>query len=216
MTTNQSPIDTHDMILIHRVIRREIGQLPRLLRGAAGDPVRARLVGAHAAEMLDFLHIHHSGEDELLYPLLRERVTLDRELIDRMEAQHAEVSAAIDEVRTAIPKWSTTADVEIAERLATRIEGMLPVLLEHLREEEDLILPIVAVSISQEEWDALGKHGFGAVPGKRRLMMLGYIIEETDDGERRKFMLNVPPPARLAYKVIGRRQFAKETAQLRR
>lgn len=216
MTTNQSPIDTHEMLLIHRVIRREIGQLPQLLRGAAGDPARARLVGAHATEMLDFLHIHHSGEDELLYPLLRERVALDRELIDRMEAQHAEVSEAIDEVRAAVPHWSTTADADIAEQLAARIESMLPVLLEHLREEEELILPIVAVNISQEEWDALGKHGFGAVPGKRRLVILGYIIEETNDTERRNFMLNVPPPARLAYKVIGRRQFAKEAAQLRR
>ena len=46
--------------------------------------------------------------------------------------------------------------------------------------------------------------------------LLGYIVGETDDSERRKFMLNVPPPARPAYKVIGRGQLAKETAQLRR
>jgi len=216
MTTNQSPIDTHDMILIHRVIRREIGQLPQMLRGAANDPTRARLIGAHAAEMLDFLHVHHSGEDELLYPLLRKRVEFDRELIDRMEAQHAEVSDAIDEVRAGLPHWSTTADADVAEQLAARIETMLPVLHEHLHEEEEQILPIVAMNISQEEWDALGKHGFGAVPGKRRLVLLGYIIEETNDTERRRFMVNVPPPARLAYKVIGRRQFAKETAQIRR
>jgi hemerythrin-like domain-containing protein len=216
VTTNQSPIDTHDMILIHRVIRREIGQLPEILRGAAGDPARSRLIAAHATEMLDFLHVHHSGEDELLYPLLRERVTLDRDLIDRMEAQHAEVAGAIDEVRAALPQWSTSADADVAEQLAARVEAMMPVLHEHLREEEELILPIVAVNISQDEWAALGKHGFGAVPGKRRLVMLGYIIEETNDTERRRFMLNVPPPARLAYKVIGRRQFAKETAQIRR
>ena len=130
MTTNQSPIDTHDMILIHRVIRREIGQLPQMLRGAANDPTRARLIGAHAAEMLDFLHVHHSGEDELLYPLLRERVEFDRELIDRMEAQHAEVSDAIDEVRAGLPHWSTTADADAADQLAARIETMLPVLHE--------------------------------------------------------------------------------------
>lgn len=215
MTGQEGHIDTHDMLLIHRVIRREIGQLPRLVRGAVDNPARAKLVGAHASEMLEFLHIHHSGEDELLYPLLRERVTLDRELIDRMEAQHGEVDAAINDVRIDLPAFTARGDAEVAERIAARIEGMLPVLVEHLAEEEDAILPVVAVTISQREWDALGKHGFGAIPGKRRLVVLGHIIEETDESERRKFMLNVPPPARVAYKLIGRRQFARETSIIR-
>jgi hypothetical protein len=39
--------------------------------------------------MLDFLHTHHTGEDELLFPLLRKRTALDPELMDRMDEQHA-------------------------------------------------------------------------------------------------------------------------------
>lgn len=35
MTTG---VDTEEMLLIHRVIRRELGLAPRLVRGAAGDP----------------------------------------------------------------------------------------------------------------------------------------------------------------------------------
>ena len=35
--------------------------------------------------MLNFLHTHHTGEDELLFPLLRERAALDPELMDRMD-----------------------------------------------------------------------------------------------------------------------------------
>jgi hypothetical protein len=53
------------MVLIHRVIRREFGRLPRLLRSAADDRARSEAIGAHAREMLDFLHAHHTGEDEL-------------------------------------------------------------------------------------------------------------------------------------------------------
>jgi hemerythrin-like domain-containing protein len=208
-------IDTHDMLLIHRVIRREIGALPQLFRAAADDPARAKIVGAHAGEMLDFLHVHHSGEDELLYPLLRERVQLDRELIDRMEAQHGEVDKAIRAVKDQLPSWTARGDAAIGEQIAVRIEAMWPVLVEHLDEEEQAILPLVALNISQTEWDALGKHGFSAVPGRRRLVMLGHILEETDDTERRRFLLNVPPPARVAYKVVGRRQFARETAVIR-
>jgi hypothetical protein len=69
-------IDTRDMLLIHRVIRREIGRLPGLFR-TAGEPARAARITAHASEMLDFLPVHHTGEDELLWPALRRRVRLD-------------------------------------------------------------------------------------------------------------------------------------------
>jgi hemerythrin-like domain-containing protein len=215
VASNEHTIDTHDMLLIHRVIRREIGQLPGLIRAAAGDASRARIVGAHATEMLDFLHVHHSGEDELLYPLLRQRVSLDSELIDRMEAQHAEVDAAVRAVTDDLAAWSAHADPVLGERITARIDTMVPVLIEHLAEEEEHILPVVSTTISQQEWNALGKHGFSSIPGKRRLIILGHIIEETDDTERRTFLLNVPPPARIAYRLIGHRQFARETNRIR-
>jgi len=94
VSTSGPGVDTHEMVLMHRVIRREFGQLPRLFRSAANNRARSKVVGAHAREMLDFLHTHHTGEDELLFPLLRERATLDPELMDRMDAQHAQVDDA--------------------------------------------------------------------------------------------------------------------------
>ncbi len=68
MNTATTGIDTRDMLLIHRVIRREVGGLPGLFR-ATRDRARAARVAAHASEMLDFLHAHHTGEDELLWPV---------------------------------------------------------------------------------------------------------------------------------------------------
>jgi hemerythrin-like domain-containing protein len=215
MPVSDTRIDTEDMLLIHRVIRREIGALPQLFRSAADDPRRAKIVGAHAREMLDFLHTHHSGEDELLWPVLRPRVELDAELIDRMEAQHGEIARAIDNVNRDLPGWSTSGDAQAGERMATALESAHPVLLAHLAEEERRILPLVAAHFSQSERDALGEHGFAAVPGKRRLVILGHILEEADDAERAHFMHHVPSPARLAFKLIGQRQHAHETALIR-
>jgi hemerythrin-like domain-containing protein len=215
MTSEPVISDTSDMLLIHRVIRREIGQLPALLRAAAGDPGRSRLIGAHTQEMLDFLHVHHSGEDELLYPLLRQRATLDAELLDRMDAQHAEVDAAVTAVRADLPSWTANADAAAGERMAERIEAMVPVLVAHLAEEEEQLLPLVATTVTQKEWDQLGHHGLNSIPVKRRLVILGHIVEEADDAERARFMLRVPPPARLAFRLIGQRQHARETAAVR-
>jgi hemerythrin-like domain-containing protein len=208
-------VDTHEMVLIHRVIRREVGQLPRLFRAAAGDRARSKLIGAHAREMLDFLHTHHTGEDELLFPLLRKRTTLDPDLMDRMDAQHAQVNDTVTALNADLPMWTATADASTGEKMAARIEVTMPALIDHLAEEEQKLLPIVSATLTQNEWDALGKHGMSAIPLTRRLVILGHITEETDDAERQRFMQVIPAPARLAYKLIGHRQFTRETTAIR-
>jgi hemerythrin-like domain-containing protein len=208
-------VDTHEMVLIHRVIRREIGQLPTLFRAAANDRARSKIISAHTHEMLDFLHTHHTGEDELLFPLLRERAQLDPELMDRMDAQHALVDHAVAAVSAELPAWTASADPAAGEHMATLIEDAIPSLIEHLAEEEEEILPIVSVTVTQEEWNALGKHGMSAIPIPRRLVTLGHIIEETDDAERRTFLQVIPAPIRLAYKLIGHRQFTRDATAIR-
>lgn len=215
MSTSTPRVDTDEMVLIHRVLRREFGLLPRLLRSAANDRARSKVIGAHAREMLDFLHTHHSGEDEMLFPLLRARTTLDPELMDRMDAQHAQVDATVKALNAELPTWTASADAAVGERMAARIEATLPTLIAHLAEEEEKLLPVVSVTITQGEWDALAKHGMSAIPLTRRLVILGHITEETTDAELQKFMHVIPAPARLAYKLIGRRQFARETAMIR-
>ena len=215
VSTAGSGVDTHEMVLIHGVIRREIGRLPRLFRSAANDPSRSKIIGAHAREMLDFLHTHHTGEDLLLFPLLRERRVLDPELMDRMDAQHAQVNDAVVAINAELPTWTTSADAAAGERMAACIDTTMPTLIGHLDEEEQKLLPVVSVTLTQSEWDALGKHGISAIPVTRRLVTLGYITEETDDAERQKFMQVLPAPVRLAYKLIGHRQFTRETTAIR-
>ena len=215
MNTPGPGVDTHEMVLIHRVLRREFGRLPRLFRSAADDRARSKVIGAHAREMLDFLHTHHTGEDELLFPLLRERAVLDPELMDRMDAQHEQVDHAVTALGTELPAWTASADAAAGERMAALIEATMPTLIDHLAEEELKILPIVAVTLTQKEWDALGKHGMSAIPLTRRLVILGHITEETSDAERRRFLRVVPAPARLAYKLIGHRKFTRETTAIR-
>ena len=188
MSASGPGVDTHEMVLIHRVIRREFGQLPRLFRSAANDRARSEVIGAHAREMLHFLHTHHTGEDELLFPLLRERAALDPELMDRMDAQHAQVNDAVAAVGAKLPAWTASADAAAGERMAALIDAAMPALIDHLAEEEQKLLPIVSVTLTQSEWDALGKHGMSAIPLTRRLVILGHITEETDDAERHRFM----------------------------
>jgi iron-sulfur cluster repair protein YtfE (RIC family) len=196
MTTVLSAgIDTRDMRLIHRVFHREFGRLPGRVRAAAGHRARTRRVAAHLAEMLDLLHTHHTGEDLLLWPVLRPRVTVQTGLIDRMEAQHDQLAVAITAIRADLPGWATSADPAAADRIAAAVEEMAGGLEVHLAEEEDHVLPLVSQVFTQAEWNALAGHGFAAIPRRRRLLILGYILDEATPEERARFLRQVPPPA---------------------
>jgi iron-sulfur cluster repair protein YtfE (RIC family) len=81
--------DTRDMVLVHRVFRREFRLLPLMVRGVADeDTTSASRVSRHATEMIDALHHHHQNEDELLWPRLQQRAPLNAVMAERMEAQH--------------------------------------------------------------------------------------------------------------------------------
>jgi hypothetical protein len=102
--TAPTGIDTREMVVVHTAFRRELGAAPGLVRGvAAGDRARSQVVGDHVQLLLDMLHHHHVGEDDLLWPKLLERVPA--ELAPRvrlMEGQHELIAQELDVA--AIPK----------------------------------------------------------------------------------------------------------------
>jgi hypothetical protein len=206
------PTNTHDMLLVHRVFRREFGRMPGLIRAAAGNTKRSAVVGAYASEIVHVLHVHHHGEDIHLYPLLEQRVSFEQELVDRMEAQHKEVSDHLDAIEADLTVWSSSADAGVGERIASRIEQMMPTLDIHLAEEEDLILPIAAEHVTPEEWGKLAEHGLGALKPNRRMVVLGHILADTSPEEFAEFSAELPPPVRLLYKLFGKRKYEKEMA----
>jgi hypothetical protein len=69
-TAIQRP-DTHDMIVVHRVFRRESDLMPTLIRAVPdGDTARAGVLAQAFSDYQLGLHLHHTGEDELVWPLL--------------------------------------------------------------------------------------------------------------------------------------------------
>src|ERR1700735_1743671 len=131
--------------------------------------------------------------------------------MDQMDAQHAQVNDAVAAVGGELPAWTASADAAAGERMAALIDAPIPALIDPLAEAEQKLLPIVSVTLTQSEWDALGKHGISAIPPTRRLVILGHITEETDDAEQQRFMQVVPAPAPLAYQLMGHRQLTRAT-----
>lgn len=208
--------DTHDMVIVHRVFRREFRLLPDLVRAVAdGDTTRAALVGRHADELVTALHHHHTGEDQLLWPRLRERTAVNVELVATMERQHEHVAVLLATAHDVIPAWSAAADASTRDKLAAILGEVSTALDEHLTQEEREILPLAEQHMTADEWAELGKRGMAAIPKDRLFVFLGHMLEETTPGERMHMLRNLPVPARVLYQVVGKRQYKRETAAVR-
>jgi iron-sulfur cluster repair protein YtfE (RIC family) len=190
--------------------------LPDLIRRVpTNNPVRVALLAEALDDLLTGLHVHHSGEDDLLWPKLLTRARPDSALVERMEAQHARVAARAEAAATLLAEWRSTGDPGTADRLATGLEAMTAELELHLAEEETRILPLVAEHITVTEWAALGEHGLATLGKDKLLMTLGAILEDATPPERAYFLAKVPLPGRVVWRLIGRRKY-RRTIQLRR
>jgi len=215
-TTTSSGCETHDMVVVHRAFRREFALLPRMVRAVSpGDLTQRGVICTHAREMTAMLHHHHTAEDELVWPRLRERAELDAWLVDRAQTQHeviGQLLAALDHV---LQRFTETADPTSGSELASVLDQVSIALNEHLDEEETAILP-VAETLTASEWEELSQRGMAAMSKPRLLVLLGHILEDADNDERAAFLKHVPIPARVGYRLFGRRRYLRETAAQRR
>ncbi len=80
--------DTRMMGIVHGALRRD---LLRIQAAVTTEPYphgrQRRALGEHVVWMMDFLHAHHSSEDEGLWPLVRERNPAAGALLDSLEAE---------------------------------------------------------------------------------------------------------------------------------
>ncbi|MFI9645614.1 hemerythrin domain-containing protein [Streptomyces sp. NPDC052040] len=203
------------MVVVHRVFRRESALLPRLVRAVPdGGTRRAVEVGAHLDEYVTGLHHHHTLEDELIWPLLRARAT-GEDLVVRMEEQHQRIDRSLTAIAEWAPVWGRAADRIAGEELALALDEHRAALLEHLDDEERLILPLVAEHLTVAEWDLVGRRGLERLPKNKLLLALGALLEEATPEERAYFLGKAPLVGRLLWKAVGRRQYTAACRALR-
>src|SRR3712207_1614667 len=196
-TANATLTDVHDMVVVHRVFRRELRLLPQLVREVApGDTTRAAVLAEHGRLILAGLHLHHTGEDELLWLKLLERCTPDAELVHRMEAQHERVHDALQLLGPALDRWEAEARPAVTEEVAAGFDALRTALLEHLDEEEREILPLAARYITPEEWARLGRHGAEEMAFRHLPILFGAVAEEATPEEMVAILATQPAPVR--------------------
>lgn len=215
VTTDNAPA-IWEMVVVHRVFRREFRLAPELIRQVApGDTERAATLAAYLSEILAGLHHHHEAEDKLLWPVLLRRVRLEGVLIRTMEEQHERVAGHISVLEELLPAWRAEADADRRDRLADTLTLLHDELLVHLDQEEERILPLVAAHLTKAEWDTLSEYARAQLPKDRLLINLGALLEDATAWEREAFLRLMPMAARFLWRLVGQRQYRRECQKIR-
>jgi Hemerythrin HHE cation binding domain len=210
------PIDVRDMAIVHRTFRNLYEETARLVRAApAPSPGRVTFLADHIDFGIMMLHVHHEGEDELLYPKLIERVPEQAPMTEHVDHEHQLIKTALDETSAACATWRQRPSAETGEALAASLDHLNEVVQPHLDDEEQKVVPLAAVTLTQQEWDALGKHSVGQIPPSKRGVAFGMILEPLNQADRAYMMKQVPPPVRMLYPLLIQRPWKKYAATLR-
>jgi len=210
------PIDVRDMAIVHRTFRNAYDESARLVRAApTPSPARVTFLADHIDFAIAMLHVHHEGEDELLYPKLIERVPDQAPMTEEIEHEHQLIKTALDAASAACAAWRQRPSAETGEALAAALDQLKPVADRHLDDEERQIVPLAAVTLTQKEWDALGKHGVNQIPRNKRGIAFGMILDPLGEDDRGYMMRVLPGPVRMLSPFLIERPWNKYASTLR-
>jgi len=155
------PVDLMPMYLMHHAFRRDLESFTAAVAATPVEHRRAwRALARRWGQFARVLHLHHAGEDEILWPLLFEKVDRagdpgGRATLEAMEAEHGEIdpllSGCIDGLNTMAVGGDAGAHTALIEHLAAARER----LGHHLGHEESEAMALVQRHLAPEAWDAL-------------------------------------------------------------
>lgn len=190
-------LDMTAMHAAHDALRRELEFLARATARIDDDP--RRILGtAIGWELLKkSLHLHHTAEDEGLWPAMREAAADhpdDLALPAAMQAEHEAIDPLIDAIDAAL------ADREAGSQRLGDLTGALAVgLTGHLKHEEDEALPLIQAIVTEQQWQHFGQVNARLV-GQDAPRLLPWLLDGASEQTIVAMLAPLPEPARMVYR----------------
>jgi Hemerythrin HHE cation binding domain len=215
------------MLAAHSAFRRDLTRLARAAAAAdLSDPVKRQSVAAGWELFKRELHLHHTAEDELIWPVLRPRLAHSENalsVLDAMEEEHERIDPLLAAVDAAFAQRTGTAEGGQAtglaaggaddwpgeDRLADVIDVLASTLTGHLAHEERDGLPLVGVALTAAEWRGVGRkiaRQNGLASGAE---MFAWILDDAGRDDAAVTLGQLPPPLRLLYRARWKPRFDK-------
>jgi iron-sulfur cluster repair protein YtfE (RIC family) len=192
----QGTVDFIFMYAAHDAFRRDLRRLAAVVKaGRTAEPA----VRASWATFKNQLHVHHTAEDDWLWPALRAKVAQpgDVAVLDAMEAEHARIDPLLSLVDDSLAAAGLTG---LAENASTLTAGLVA----HMEHEEDHALPLVEAYLGPDGWAAF-RRAVGKSQGLRGgAELFPWMLDSAPAATSRAVLAMLPPPARLLYRAVWR------------
>lgn len=199
--------------VVHEMFRRSTTRLvdaSAKLEPAALAPV----IGSHWDFYTAILHHHHHTEDASLFPALLAARPDMRSTIDMLEDEHVELGTNIDAVDVAVAAFVKRPDTANQQALHGTLVALRDWFFPHLELEDDKVLPAIAESIPQKQWDQLDKQALKAIPRTHlasAVASLDEVIQSLPAADR---PAPPPPPIRMLLAMSWRKKWAARVRPL--
>jgi hypothetical protein len=169
---------------VHKGIRRALFEVCVALGRADADGQRSAAARAQLGEVLHFVAHHGENEDVLLVPLLDHAAP---SVAERMRAAHVHIDAALASLR---------ASVEAAPivTLHHRTCEFIALYLEHMREEEQELEPMIRAALTLEQLAGFGRGSVERTAPADQRMMLRWMLPAMTRADAEGFVAKLPGP----------------------
>ena len=197
--------------VIHGAIRRDLGRFLAALSGfPEGDAVRAGRLWLAWTNLDQQLVVHHEGEHEIAWPALQQ-VGVTPETLAEMDAEHADMAAALEAARDAMATLRKHPEAGSAAAALGAVQHLEQVTLTHLDHEEQEIEPIY---LRHQDSPAIKEMGrrfakVGPVQGGR---FFAWLTDGASTEEERAIRESVPGPALALIKLVFGRGYRRDVA----
>ncbi len=185
------------MYATHDALRRDLDHIARVTARPQDDPKHILRTALGWEMFKSYLELHHTAEDDLLWPPMRQALAGDSTgatLLDAMEAEHSAIDPLLVSIDAAL------ADRESGpQRLGELTDTLAIALRGHLDHEESEGLALIDATLSEGQWRA-----FGVETGKRLgedvQRFFPWMLEGATPEITSAVLRLLPPPVQLAYR----------------
>ena len=194
------------MLAAHDAFRRDLARLARAAAAAdLSDPARRQSVAAGWELFKRELHMHHTAEDEVIWPTLRPRLAHSEHalsVLDAMEAEHGRIDPLLAAVDDGFAQRGEDSLADVIDALVSALTG-------HLAHEERDGLPLIGAALTAAEWRGVGfkmARQNGLSDGGE---MFAWILDGADREHAAATLGQLPPPLRLLHRAVWKPRFEK-------
>lgn len=138
-------------MLAHNGIRMELKQMGEALEAAQKrGPIQQWEVSCiQSFWKAHYMHVmsHHSNEDNLMVPYLKERVNYP----EKLTADHTELVDKLNTIDSIVKGLGSSKEEETVDELLKEMKELTGIMLPHLKEEEEQGLPLARAYFEPEE-----------------------------------------------------------------